>query len=171
MDVPLEGKGPVFGRPLAHIVEAVGQLFGWNPVGLVEDDVRAYVHAPRVVLVAARRAPDRRVVLIHRRRHGHACGERHPAGDVVEHPIADTHGLDAPPVAALQTLDRESLLACLAEVVGRADDHPVLRGATLGTAGLPLAARAAGLGGTYSRRSAALGGSAGLGQGLPRRLG
>src|SRR5438034_2176843 len=141
VDMALEGERPVLGRPLAYVVEPVGELFGRHPIGFVQDYVLPDVDAPRIVLIAARRAPDRSVVLVHRRRHGDRRREPHPAGDVVEQPVADPHRFDAPAVAALQALDREAVLTGLAEVVGRADDHPELR--RPGAAGLALPPRPA----------------------------
>src|SRR2546425_1516173 len=134
----LERKRPVLRWPLAHVIEAVSDLLRGHPVGLLEDDVLADVDAPWVILVPAGRAPDRGVVLVHRRG-DRDCGRKpHPAGDVVEKPVAHAHRLDAPAVAALEALDREAVLAGLAEVIRRADDHPVLRGPA--AAGLSLAA-------------------------------
>src|SRR5438876_940967 len=135
---PMQPCGRVFRR---RRVEPVGELFGRHPIGFVQDYVLPDVDAPRIVLIAARRAPDRSVVLVHRRRHGDRRREPHPAGDVVEQPVADPHRFDAPAVAALQALDREAVLTGLAEVVGRADDHPELR--RPGAAGLALPPRPA----------------------------
>src|ERR1700730_11281740 len=117
VDMPLEGERPVFGRPLSHVVEPVCELLGRNPVRILEDRVRPDVDSPWVVLVSAGRTPDRGVVLVHRRCNGDCCREGHPARHVVEDAIADAHRFDSPPVAALETLDREAQLTGLAEVV------------------------------------------------------
>src|SRR5712691_3810536 len=66
VDVALERERPVFGWPLAHIVEAIGQLFRRDPDGVVEDDVGPDVHPPWIVFVASRRSPRGGVVLVHR---------------------------------------------------------------------------------------------------------
>src|SRR3989441_8385899 len=136
----LERKRPVLRWPLAHVIEAVSDLLRGHPVGLLEDDVLSDVDAPWVILVPAGRAPDRGVVLVHRRGDRDGGRKPHPAGDVVEKPVTHTHCLDAPAVAALEALDREAVLAGLAEVIRRADDHPVLRRPA--AAGLSLAAGA-----------------------------
>src|SRR5437660_9763949 len=138
----LKRKRPVLRWPLAHVIEAVSDLLRGHPVGLLEDDVLPDMDAPWVILVPAGRAPDRGVVLVHRRGDRDGGRKPHPAGDVVEKPVTHAHRLDAPAVAALETLDREAVLAGLAEVIRRADDHPVLRRPA--AAGLPLAPRAAG---------------------------
>src|SRR5579864_2337599 len=152
VDVTLERERPVLGRPLPHVVEAVRELLRRHPVNLLEHDVRPDVDAPRVILVAPRRAPDRRVVFVHRRRDRDGGGERHPPGDVVKDAVADPHRLDPPPVTALQSLDGESVLARLAEVVRRADDHPVLGRTAAARARLALASRPPAPGGTFSLR-------------------
>src|ERR1700730_1114681 len=126
MDMSLECQRPMFGRPLANVIEAVGELFGGNPISVVQKDIRTDVYAPRVVLIAAGRAPDRGVVLVHRRGDGHGGGERHPASDEGQQSVADAHRLHPAAMAALEALDGEAELAGLAKVVGRADDHPVL---------------------------------------------
>src|SRR5206468_7603315 len=102
VDVALESKRPVLGWPFADVVEAVRELFGRDPVRLVEDDVGADVDSPRIVLVPARGAPDGGVVLVHRRGDGDGGRETHPAGDVVEETVADAHRLDPAAVSALQ---------------------------------------------------------------------
>src|SRR5713226_663347 len=91
VDVTLERERPVLGWPLAHVVEAIRDLLGRYPVGLVEQYIRSYVHAPRVVLVPPRRLPDGRVVLVHRGGDGDGCGEAHSTGHVVQEPVADPH--------------------------------------------------------------------------------
>src|SRR5436190_8961470 len=53
VDVALEGERPVLGRPLAHVVEPVGDLLRRDPVRLLEDEVGSYVDPPRIVLIAA----------------------------------------------------------------------------------------------------------------------
>src|SRR3954471_16815269 len=141
MDMALEGERPVLGWPLAHVVQPVGDLLGGDPVRLFEHEVRPDVDPPGVVLIAARGPPDRGVVLIHGGGHRDGAGKAHASGHVIEEAVADTHRLHASPVAALKALDAESVLARLAEVVGRADDHPVLGGPT--AAGLALAPGAA----------------------------
>src|SRR4029077_21215779 len=73
--------------------------------------------------------------------------ERHPAGDVIEDAIADSHRFDAPAVPALEALDREAEDAGLAEGLGRPGDHPVLRRPPLGAAPFALSLRATGPGG------------------------
>src|SRR6267143_3999607 len=156
VDMALERKRPVFGWPLTDVIQPVRELLGRYPVSVFEDHALADVNAPRIVLISPRRAPDRRVVFVHRRGHRHACGKGHAAGHVVEHPIADAHRLDTPQVAALQTLDGEAVLARLAEVFGRADDHPELRGTALRASCLPLAPGPTRLGGTFGRRRAVL---------------
>jgi len=122
------------------------RVLGRNPIGVLEHDIGANVHPPRVVLVTSGGAPQWGVVLIHRRRDGDRGGKRHPSRHVVEDSVADPHRLNPAPVAALQTLDREAELSCLAEVVGRADDHPVLGRPTLGPPGFALSLWAALLG-------------------------
>src|SRR5207302_9085115 len=101
----LKRKRPVLRWPLAHVIEAVSDLPRGHPVGLLEDDVLSDVDAPWVILVPAGRAPDRGVVLVHRR--GDRDGGRRPppAGDVVEKPVAHAHRRDAPAAAARQTLE------------------------------------------------------------------
>src|SRR5437899_3438496 len=144
----LERKGPVLRRPFAHVVEAVSDLFRRHPVGLIQDHVLPDVDPPWVILVPAGRAPDRGVVLIHRRGDRDGGRKPHPAGDVVEKPVAHAHRLDAPAVAALEALDRKAVLAGLAEIIRRADDHPVLGGPA--AAGLSLAPGASRSGGPLS---------------------
>src|SRR5258708_39455300 len=46
VDMALERKRPVFGWPLAHIVEAIRQLFRRDPDDVVEDDVGPDVRPP-----------------------------------------------------------------------------------------------------------------------------
>src|SRR5207248_10974730 len=128
VDVALECQRPVLGRPFPHIVEAVGDLLGGHPVEFLEHYVGTDVHPPRVILVPPRAAPDRRVVLVPGRGDGDRRRETHSSGYVIKEAVAHPHGLDTPAVAGLQTLDRKAVLASLAEVVRRADDHPVLRG-------------------------------------------
>src|SRR5438270_2725742 len=145
MDVALERQGPVLGWPLANVVEPVRELFGRDPVRVVEHHVEPDVDPPRVVLLPAGGAPDGSVVLVHRRSDGDRGRETHPAGHVIEETVARPHRLDAAAVAALQALDGEAVLARLAEVVRRADDHPVLsRPPTLGPPRPSLAPAATG---------------------------
>src|SRR3989442_9193611 len=92
----LERKRPVLRWPLAHVVEAVSDLLRGHPVGLIEDDVLPDVDAPWVILVPAGRAPDRGVVLVHRRGHRDRGRKPPPAGDGIEEPVAHAHRLDAP---------------------------------------------------------------------------
>src|ERR1700694_2746781 len=127
VDMSLEGQGPMLGWPLAHVIETVGEVLGRNPITVLEHNIRTYVHAPRIVFIPARRAPDRGVILVHRRGDCYGGGECHPAGDVVQQPVAYPHRFHPASMAALEALDREAQLAGLAEVVRRADDHPVLR--------------------------------------------
>src|SRR6266446_1553996 len=88
VDVALEGERPVLGRPLPHVVEAVGDLFCRHPVRFLQHDVGADVDPPWVVLVTPCAAPDRGVVLIHRGGDGHSRGEAHPPGHVIKEAVA-----------------------------------------------------------------------------------
>src|SRR6266851_10291623 len=92
------------------------------------------------------------MVLVHRRGDSDGGRKCHSPGDVVEQPVADAHGLHSAPVAALQALDGEAELACLAEVVRRAHHHPVLERATFGAPGFSLSSRAAAFLRAVSRR-------------------
>src|SRR2546426_357011 len=114
--------------PPPQVVGRVGDLLGGAPVALLQHDGGADVDPPRVVFIAPRAAPDRGVVLIHRRSDGDGRGEAHAAGHVIEEAVAHAHRFDAPAVAALQALNREPVFPRLAKVVRRADDHPVLGG-------------------------------------------
>ena len=49
MDVSLKSQRPMLGRPLADVIEAVGDLFGWNPISVVKKNVGTDVFASGLV--------------------------------------------------------------------------------------------------------------------------
>src|SRR5262249_33726506 len=130
VDVALEGERPVLRRPLAHVLQPVGEVLGRQPLTVLQHSGRLDPDAPRVLLVTAGAAPDVRVVL------EDAGGERaggredHPAGHVEKQAVTGLHHLGPLAMAALDALDGEPSLLRLAVVLERADDHPVPGGSS-----------------------------------------
>src|SRR5262249_47738984 len=126
VDVALKGERPVLRRPLADVLQPVGEVLGRQPLTILQHRGRLDADSPRILLVTAGAPPDVRVVLEDTRGERARGREHHPAGHVEEQAVAGLHHLGSLAVAALDALNREPPLLRLAVVLQRADDHPVL---------------------------------------------